>query len=68
MENCRTNYYCYYYCYILYNWSIYPEITAEIVSPAALAVTFSVLTLLVGRQEGHSACEKLDVGSLALTI
>jgi len=23
---------------------------------------FSALTLLVGRQEGHSACKKLDVG------
>jgi len=29
---------------------------------------FSALTLLVGRQEGHSAWEKLDVGLLMVTI
>jgi len=28
---------------------------------------FSALTLLVGRQEGHSACKKLDVGLLVVT-
>jgi len=27
---------------------------------------FSVLTLLVGRQEGHPACKKLDVGLLVV--
>jgi len=29
---------------------------------------FSVLTLLVGRQEGHPACKKLDVGLLVVMI
>jgi len=29
------------------------------------SVTFSVLTLLVGRQEGHTACKKLSGGVLA---
>jgi len=29
---------------------------------------FSVLTLLVGRQEGHPACKKLGVGSLLVMI
>jgi len=28
---------------------------------------FSALTLLVGRQEGHPACKKLDVGGGDLT-
>jgi len=28
----------------------------------------SVLTLLVGRQEGHPACKKLDVGLLVVMI
>ena len=30
-----------------------------------LSVSFSALTLLVGRQEGHSACKKLSGGVLA---
>ena len=29
---------------------------------------FSALTLLVGRQEGHLACKKLDVGLLVVMI
>ena len=29
---------------------------------------FSVLTLLVGRQEGYPACKKLDVGLLVVMI
>ena len=29
---------------------------------------FSALTLLVGRQEGHPICKKLDDGLLAVTI
>ena len=29
---------------------------------------FSAVTLLVGRQKGHPACEKLDVGLLVVTI
>ena len=29
---------------------------------------FSTLTLLVGRQEGHPACKKLDVGLLVVMI
>ena len=29
---------------------------------------FSALTLLVGRHEGHPACKKLDVGSLAMFL
>ena len=31
-------------------------------------VPFSALTLLVGRQEGHPACKKLDVGLLVVKI
>jgi len=30
--------------------------------------SFSALTLLVERQEGHPACKKLDVGLLVVTI
>jgi len=30
--------------------------------------SLSALTLLVGRQEGHPACEKLDVGLLLVMI
>jgi len=30
--------------------------------------SFSALTLLVGRQEGHPVCKKLDVGLLVVTI
>ena len=30
--------------------------------------TFSVLTLLVGQQEGHPACKKLGVGLLVVMI
>jgi len=30
--------------------------------------SFSALTLLFGRQEGHPACKKLDVGSLVVMI
>jgi len=29
---------------------------------------FSALTLMVGRQEGHPACKKLDVGLLVVMI
>jgi len=29
---------------------------------------FNALTLLVGRQEGHQACKKLDVGLLVMMI
>jgi len=29
---------------------------------------FSALTLLIGRQEGHPTCKKLDVGLLVLMI
>ena len=29
---------------------------------------FSALTLLVGRQEGHLACKKMDVGLLVVII
>ena len=31
----------------------------------SLAMSFSALTLLVGRQEGHPACKKLSGGVLA---
>ena len=31
-------------------------------------VPFSALTLLIGRQEGHRACKKLDVGLLVVMI
>jgi len=30
--------------------------------------SFSALTLLAGRQEGHPACKKLDVGLLVVMI
>jgi len=36
-----------------------------ILSRAFSACAFSALTLLVGRQEGHSACKKLSGGMLA---
>jgi len=32
------------------------------------AFPFSALKLLVGRQGGHPACKKLDVGLLVVTI
>jgi len=31
-------------------------------------VPINALTLLIGRQEGHPACKKLDVGLLVVTI
>ena len=31
-------------------------------------IPFSALTLLVGRQKGHLACKKLDVGLLVVMI
>jgi len=31
-------------------------------------ISFTALTLLVGRQEGHPACKKLGVGLLVVTI
>jgi len=31
-------------------------------------LAFSALTLLVGRQEGHPACEKLSVGGAGVVI
>jgi len=31
-------------------------------------IPFSALTLLVGRQEGHPACKKVDVGLLVVMI
>jgi len=34
-------------------------------SPSVLCISFSALTLLVGRQEGHPACKKLSGGMLA---
>jgi len=34
----------------------------------SLRTPFSALTLLVGRQEGHLACKKLDVGLLVMMI
>jgi len=33
-----------------------------------LGVPFSVLMLLVARQEGHPACKTLDAGLLVVTI
>ena len=38
------------------------------VSKSMEYVPFSVLTLLVGRQEGHLACKKLGVGLLVVMI
>jgi len=39
-----------------------PEITGHIFDEVSylLVVAFSALTLLVGRQEGHPACKKLE--------
>jgi len=31
-------------------------------------IPFSALTLLVGQQEGHPACKKLDIGLLVVMI
>ena len=31
-------------------------------------IPFSALTLMVGRQEGHPTCKKLDVGLLVMMI
>ena len=39
-----------------------------VISYSKLLIPFSALTLLVGRQEGHPACKKLDVGLLVVTI
>jgi len=33
-----------------------------------ISIPFSALTLLVGQQEGHPACKKLDVGLLVVMI
>ena len=33
-----------------------------------LIISFSALTLLVGRQEGHPACKTLGVGLLVMMI
>jgi len=33
-----------------------------------MALTFSALTLLAGRQEGHLLSKKLDIGLLMVTI
>ena len=33
-----------------------------------LRFSFNALTLLVGQQEGHPACKKLDVGLLVVTF
>jgi len=46
---------------------------ADIVVPATRRssvdiLPFSSLTLLVGRQEGHLACKKLDVGLLVVMM
>ena len=37
-------------------------------SSSRVHCTFSALTLLVGRQEGHPACKKLGVGLLVVTV
>ena len=36
-----------------------------VISAVVYGTTFSALTLLVGRQEGHPACKKLSSGVLA---
>jgi len=33
-----------------------------------VCLPISALTVLVGRQEGHPACKKLDVGSLLVMM
>ena len=42
--------------------------TSDLSMAAIQNFPFSAPTLLVGRQEGHLACKKLDVGLLAVTI
>jgi len=41
------------------------HLVSSIVNDAFSAFAFSALTLLVGRQEEHSACKKLSGGMLA---
>ena len=41
---------------------------SQIFSIQLTTFPFSALTLLVGRQEGHPACKKLDVGLLVVMI
>ena len=41
------------------------EASSSITSCCCCCLTFSALTLLVGRQEGHPACKKLSGGVLA---
>ena len=38
---------------------------SELIASSVDLLTFSALTLLVGRQEGHPACKKLSGGLLA---
>ena len=55
--------YIYIYIYIYYvKSSILCKIVLEVQLP------FNALTLLVGRQEGHPACKKLEVGLLVVMI
>ena len=46
----------------------FSTVTLFTVSITFLIVPFSALTLLVGRQEGHPACKKMDVGLLVVMI
>jgi len=41
---------------------------SQIFSIQLTTFPFSALTLLVGRQDGHPACKKLDVGLLLVMI
>jgi len=45
-----------------------PQVELEVSKSMECDISFSALTLLAGRQEGHSACKKLDVGLLVVMI
>jgi len=46
----------------------FPDVFRLFVWSLTALSAFSALTLLVGQQEGHPACKKLDVGLLVVMI
>jgi len=70
-----TSFYCVLLCFtinsceavdhLIRNWLGKKWIYKHVVLPR---LTFGALTLLVGRQEGHPACTKLDICLLVMTI
>jgi len=50
---------------VFLGWSLIHYVCTSVGRVAFSAYTFSALTLLVGRQEGHPACKKLSGGMLA---